>query len=514
MERDESKHNLSEEISIVKGTFYGVLGVICRIGFLFLVNLFLARELGAEDYGIWSLNFIILGFGNVLALLGIERSLGRFIGKYRGQKEKEKVVQTVNVGIILTLTCSLFISFLLFIFSSNIADFFRTEELSWVLKMMSFVFIPAALIEIIASIFQGYENIMISRIINSFIPSSFWFVGIGLLTVFGTINLFNVSISYIISFWLAGGIGIYLLNRFLFIGKMNRFLFLKRTLNSIKEQGSILLRFSFPLLLFNFLLLFGIYADSLIIGYFLGVRKLGIYNIAFRIARLTPFLLLGSTDVLIPLMSKNLAKEKPKEIINELYLRVTKWSFTVTLLIALTLIIFSNFFLGWFGKDYLAGSSVLKLLLIAYLIYALVGPTEAMNIAIGSSKFVAGYTLLGALISVTLCWLLVPIFDIEGAAVASIISMLLIKTIAFLKLKIIDGINIFYTRYVVFLVLSVFIGAGVGFIINRFVNSNIYGVILFVPFFILFELLVLKRLHLIDRKDVIIKDIIFTKFSL
>lgn len=512
MEQNKFKYGLLEEISIARGTFYGCLGVICRVGFLFFVSLFLARELGPKDYGIWSLSFIILSFANTLVLLGLERALGRFIGKYRGRGEKEKIILITSTGVFLTLFCSLFISFLLFVFSSNIADVFKTKELSFLLKIMSFVLIPTALLEIIGSIFQGYENIMISRIINSFIPSFFWLVSITLLGILGAINLFNVSIFYIVSLWAAGGVGIYLLKKFLPIERTSRFSFLRISPSYIKNHAGPLLNFSLPLLLFNFLVLASAYADSLIIGYFLGPRKVGIYNIAFRIARLSPFLLLGSMDVFIPNMSKNIAQEKSKEIINKLYLRVTKWSFAITLLVILTLMMFSDFFLSWFGEDYVEGSFALKLLLVAYLIYSLIGPTEGMNIAIGSSRFVAGYTLLGALTSVILCWILVPLLGIEGAALVSIITMLLTKAVAFLKLKIVDGLNIFYKEYVIFIILAISMGAGIGFVINTFINSNIYGVILFGLIFGFFELLILKRLRLIDEKDISIRNKIFQNF--
>jgi O-antigen/teichoic acid export membrane protein len=347
MNPEISKKDLIEEISIVRGTFYGSIGVISRVGFLFLVNLFLARGLGVEFYGIWSLNFIILTFGNFLVLLGLEKGISRFIGQYRGSGKKQGINQIINSSIILVLLSSLTASILLFVFSSDIASFFKIEELSWMLKIIAFTFFPAALIEIIGSIFQGYENIKVSRAINSFIPSFLWLAAVGLLMVLGKVNLLNVSLSYLFLIWISGAVGVYFL--FQFLKKESMKISLKSTLDSAKP----LLSFSSPLLLFNFLTLVTVYIDSLIIGYFLGAYQVGIYQVAFRIARLSPFLLLGTADIFVPLISKNLAKKDfKKSSISQLYLRATKWAVVPTLLVVLSLMVFSDFFLSWFGQEF------------------------------------------------------------------------------------------------------------------------------------------------------------------
>jgi O-antigen/teichoic acid export membrane protein len=147
------------------------------------------------------------------------------------------------------------------------------------------------------------------------------------------------------------------------------------------------------------------------------------------------------------------------------------------------------------------------------LIFALAGPTEAMNIAAGRTKFVAGYALVGALASFILNLLLIPELGIEGAGLVAIFSILLMKIIALSKLKTKDKIALFKPQYVNFIIFSILIGLALGFSIEKFISSNLLGVILFAVLFFAFEILILKKFNLIDEKDRLLKNLIVLKFS-
>jgi len=506
MEGHKIKSNyelIIDENSVFRGTFYGTIGILYRVLLLFLTNLILARVLGAKLYGIWSLNFVIMTIVNAIGLMGLDQGLSRFIGKYQGEEKIEKVIDTVNTGIVLVLIVSLLSSFLLFFLSSFISKLFNINDLSWMLKIISFTLIPAALVGIIGSIFQGYENIKISRIINSFVPSSFWMFAVILLLLIKKINFLNIYLAYLISTWLSAGVAlIFLIQNF---SQRRISISLKSVFNSVKKMLGSLLSFCTPLLLFNLLTLIREFTDTFLIGYFLGTYEVGIYQVAFRIARLVPFLFLGTRDIFTPLISKKLVKDNyNKDSINELYLRTTKWLFAPTLLIIFTIMMFPDFFLTLFGGEFLQSSSSLKLLLWAYFIYGVVGPVDSLNVALGSTKFIAGYTLLGAITSIIFNLLLIPRFGVEGAAISAFLSILLIKIISVSKLHIIDDVTLFRSRYILFVIFSTFIGFVYGFLLRRVINNVLYGVIFFIILFGLFELLILKKLHLIDEKDKIL----------
>ncbi|MBN2121169.1 MAG: oligosaccharide flippase family protein [Candidatus Omnitrophica bacterium] len=501
------KEKLVEEISVVRGTFYGSMGVASRIIFLFLANLILARSLGPASYGVLSLVFLIVTLGNAIVIMGLDRGLSRFIGRFRADNQKDALAHTVKSGIVLSGGLSILFSLLLFIFSSGLAAVFGMPRLSWMLKIISFTFLPAAFIEVVGSVFQGYENIKISRAVTSFIPSFLWFFASGLLVFLRKATLLNFCLYYVALTWLSGIVAFYFLVR-----SFSNLFRAGALLHSLKETAFSLFSFCLPLLLFNFLALASVYVDSFLIGYFLDAYKVGIYQVAFRIARLSPFVFLGLRDVFIPLMSRNLAqRDLAYESINETYVRVAKWVSALTFLIIITIMVFSDFFVGWFGKEYLESSLVLKILLIAYLVYSLFGPTEAMNIALGSTRFVAGYTLLSAVTAAVLNWIIIPRFGIIGASWVAVVSIAVMKLVAFIKLYKINRIILFKASYTSFIVVSFFGGLLFGFSIFRFINTGLYGILLFIPCFAVFEVFTLKKLGLIDQKDLALLKLIFIK---
>ena len=106
MEEKAARDKIADEISIVRGTFYGSAGIVARIVFLFIANLLLARYLGPDKYGAWSLCFLLITLGNALVIMGFDRSVSRFIGNFRGQAKDEEVLETVDAGIALSLGAS------------------------------------------------------------------------------------------------------------------------------------------------------------------------------------------------------------------------------------------------------------------------------------------------------------------------------------------------------------------------------------------------------------------------
>jgi len=488
----KGNYELRDEVSLARGSFYGASGVVFRVVFLFLANLILARKLGAGSYGVWALNFLILSFGNVISFLGLNRGLSRFIANYRAERKLAEIDKVIGSSLFLSILVSAGVCLSLYGLSSYAGRLFRIPSLSAILKITSFTFIPLAFIETVGAIFQGYEDIRLSRLINSFFPSLLWFFGVVLL-VFTKISLLKIAFIYLFSFWIAGLISIFFLwSRKLFTKIEVSFFFLKE-----------IFKFCLPLLFFDFLTLVTVYTDSLLIGYFLGPYKVGIYNIAFRIARLTPLLLLGNMDIFTPVIAKNLKEISYDNLkINELYLRNTKWIFILTSGVIFTIIFFPEFFLGLFGKDYVQGTLVLRLLLIGYLIYTLFGATEAMNIGLGDTKFVAFYTFIGALFSISFNFLLIPRLGIKGAGITAIISIFLMKGIAYYKLCRYNRVNLFRKEYIKFLFYSFLTAIGIGFFVLIFTEGGFFSVLLFIILFFMLQYLILKFLDMIDEKDI------------
>ena len=501
------KEEIKDEISLVRGSFYGSSGIISRIIFLFIVNILLARKLGPTNYGIWTLNFLILSFSNIISFLGLNRGVSRIIGYYRGQRKLGEINTIIGTSLTLGIGTAIFLSMILFLCSSSIANLFRISILSWMLKIGAISLLPITFLEITGAVFQGFENIKLARIVNSFLPSLLWLVGVLFLMVSTNITLKKLTVVYLSCFLSAGIIGwIICIYSKTFIFKTARF-----SISMINP----LLQFCLPLFFFDILTLIRVSANTLLVGYFLTPHHVGIYNVALRIARLTGFILLGNMDIFTPLISKNLASNNlvnPR--IKELYLRSAKWIFVFTSLMIVTLMLFPNLFLSFFGKYYVEGSAVLRLLLVGYLLYIIFGPTEAMNIALGNTKFVAAYTFIGSASTIFLSLYLIPYMEINGAAISMVISILLMKTIAFCKLQYHDKISLLKSKYFKLVIVSLLSGGTCGLLIVNLLGNIFSAVFIFLICFSVIHFFILKMLNMIDKKDIIIFNLILNKFRM
>jgi O-antigen/teichoic acid export membrane protein len=162
-------------------------------------------------------------------------------------------------------------------------------------------------------------------------------------------------------------------------------------------------------------------ADIYILAHFFGPEVVGIYGMASPTAGIIPSFAIALSAVLLPELSKlkSIEKEGLRNILVSL-----KASFNITLPVALSLFAFSNpiiYFL--FGVQ--QGGWVLKLLAIGMLFYSIFYIASTSLQAIGKQWTPMKITVLIAAINVVLNYLLIPKYDINGAAFATMVSCII-----------------------------------------------------------------------------------------
>jgi O-antigen/teichoic acid export membrane protein len=151
---------------------------------------------------------------------------------------------------------------------------------------------------------------------------------------------------------------------------------------------------------------------------------------------------LGSILVIyVPILSGLYAKKMLKEIrVN--FSIVTKWLCSLTLPLFIFLFIFSEQTIVYlFGPNYVDASNALRILSISLIINNYVGPCGATLVAMGKPRFIMYATLSTAIINIILNAMLIPEYGIEGAAIASAISVISINIIKSIKLYRMSGVT-------------------------------------------------------------------------
>jgi len=163
--------------------------------------------------------------------------------------------------------------------------------------------------------------------------------------------------------------------------------------------------------------------DVILIGLFRGPTDAGLYAVATRGAQLISFLLYGVNAALAPDISRLVARGELDQL-QRIVTRSTRLVVAFSLPIAAVFVLFGPQLLAFFGPEYVAAAPVLAILSVAQLVNAATGSVGNLLTMSGHERDAAGGFVFAAVLNLVLNLVLIPAFGIVGAAIASAISLI------------------------------------------------------------------------------------------
>lgn len=395
-----------------------------------LTSIITTRVLGAELFGIYSL---VQSWGSLLAnisSLGLNGTNLRFIPTYKGlgdwQRIKGSILWTLRVSFIISLIITLFVLFFPSLFCeifvhrpNNISKETFETNIVGAFRFYAVSILMTALYQVMISSLNGLQEIKYKVLSNEIIGSAAKIISLIVFILFGW-DLYAALGSNLVQ-----DITIFLVSQFFLIK-----VFPKLTSRSLKAvyEKSKMNKFAAALFTNSLLNKYTFQLDILFLGYFHSMRDVGIYTVALR---LQPFIYLPHytiTTIFGPLVAELYTLGKLEELKN-LYRTVTKWSFSVSLPIFATLVLFANDILKIFGKDFTEGRILVIIMGVANVIHDLVGLSGNMIMMTGRIKINLYNSIVTALVNVIFFSVLIYQFGITGAAWAYLISVAIMDTI-------------------------------------------------------------------------------------
>jgi O-antigen/teichoic acid export membrane protein len=169
-------------------------------------------------------------------------------------------------------------------------------------------------------------------------------------------------------------------------------------------------------------LLFG-YIDTLILGFFREDSEVGVYRVAVQFSVVVSFGLTVLNQLLHPYISK-LYTNNDFDKLQKLIVSSSLAILGIAAIPALLLLIFGEYILDIiYGVEYVAAALALKVLVLGQLINAAIGSVGALLNMTGHEKDSMKGLLVAIAVNVLLDLILIPLYGIEGAAVASATSL-------------------------------------------------------------------------------------------
>lgn len=220
-------------------------------------------------------------------------------------------------------------------------------------------------------------------------------------------------------------------------------------LSGIRPQQIIKTKFNYDLLNFSYPFMFVIilqtfmhWMDILMLGYFTNASTVGLYHPAARTAGLLQALLISFISIYAPMISQ-FHSEKNILKMNQTYKMVSRWLLVFSIPISIMFILFPENILSLFGKEYISSANVLIILTISTLLQAIFGaasPTLGMS---GFTRLVLINTCVAFILNLGLNYTLIPLYGINGAAYATLITLTIVGFIRATQVRIFLKMNLF-----------------------------------------------------------------------
>jgi len=404
----------------------------------YVLTLIIAHLFGADGLGEYILAITILRLFTLFAKVGLDITSIRFIASF-ASKNKWRSIFSFRKQVLLILSVSSILSSLLMYFLAiPISDLINTNYRY--IQLNAFFVLPMAFFML------NYESLRGLKRIAEF--SFFYRVSQALFSIILIIILYQ--------FFQSSEIPIYAyLISVLIVSILSFFSFtywLKEMSDSEEEavlevkSYSNLLKISIPLMFAQSVQFVMSWTDKLMLGSMSTLEEVGIYHTAFKLSMFAAVALMAINSIASPKFAEMFANNDMiglKKIVRQ----STKMIFWTSLPLVIIFFMFPEFLLGLFGEEFKVGVTAFIFLSCGRLFSSFSGSVGNILQMTGNQNILAKILFFAAVMNIGLNLYLIPIYGINGAALASMISLIIWNSAMILAVKKKLG---FYTFYIPF----------------------------------------------------------------
>ncbi|MEM7010452.1 MAG: polysaccharide biosynthesis C-terminal domain-containing protein [Verrucomicrobiota bacterium] len=204
---------------------------------------------------------------------------------------------------------------------------------------------------------------------------------------------------------------------------------LRRSRDESQVQTRQLLQLSLPMMVGEFGIILLGRTDHIMLEMLGSTEDAGVYGVVLRLSGLVLFLPGAVGAIAAPKIAAIFANKDAAEF-RKVALMVARFMFWSALLPTVIFSVSPGFWLGWFGEGFERGGFALIILCLASLIAASTGFVGSILNMTGSEKFYRNLIIAVFATNIVLNVALIPILELQGAALASLVSAVLLNTVA------------------------------------------------------------------------------------
>jgi O-antigen/teichoic acid export membrane protein len=390
-------------MTVIKNSYWNILAIVVSSIVAIPALGLLARILGVELFGVFTLMFSFIGYASVFDM-GISRALVRCISINRNSASDIKEYLFIASAFVFVI--SLFIGVLIYLFRLEIVGIFNVTD--------------AVRIDVTNSLFYvsfSVPFLLLNIVWQSYLEGLERFKELSLLKVLANILLSVIPFVFVfyyrtIDMAVAGLVLARILSFFIFFGYAYRSLFNEAEYKVLNfDKLNELFKFGGWLTVSNLISPLMVYFDRFVLTSTVGATSVALYTAPAEILSKMQMIPSAISKAIFPKLSSNMDRE------------VVKYSFIlmgiVALGLAIPLFIFSSWVLEvWLGQGYEGASLTLRILLVGFIFNALAQIPYTCIQARGYSNITARVHLAEVFPYFVILYFLVSSYSYLGAAVA------------------------------------------------------------------------------------------------
>lgn len=425
--------------SVTRGTLVMMLGTLGFVAESFVSRVILVRYLTPTEWSQFSIALTVAGLLSALGTIGLPAAVARSLPFEPGDRERRTIVRS---SVRVVLPASLAVSSFMVVLSLPIGTTFKAPLLA-----ETFVFFAASvglaiLGALIASIFQGYEqvlpNALFVQVLNPSLFIVFLLAGLGLGP--GGLTYPEALVAYLVS-------GVVAFVPLVLYARVK----LPKLLPAGPSDPGIspkLIAFAMPLFVVAVLGFAVNNADSLVLAG-LDRSAVGQYSADLSLARLIQ-VGVGSLAYIILPVTARFVRLGDTSSVQTTYATATKWMALTSLPLFLVFFFYPGHALAFvYGANYLGAPVPLQILVAGAFASTLVGPSTAVQVSFGQTRLLLYNTVVASAADLLLSVALVPGYGTTGAAIAWTVANALYPALSLAELAFLTGVHPFKGHYVV-----------------------------------------------------------------
>ncbi|MBD3287659.1 oligosaccharide flippase family protein [candidate division KSB1 bacterium] len=469
--------------------------------FFYVNSVIITRTIGADLYGLFFLGNIIALIGSMIARLGLDYSILRFVALFKGRNQRERIFKTVNSGLVISILAGIIVVLIIGVLAPYLAkSVFRKPQLVSVIILLAAGIPFTNIIAMLVNLFLGLNQVKFKVLIENIMLPLIKLLLIILLFKSG-MQLRGVVYATIGSAFLVAVYGLFFTTR--------RF---PQIRNSGFENNKKLMSFSLPILGESILNYIISWIDILILGYYASSAEVGILGIVYRISIVLVFVQYSFNAIFSPMISELYGTNRLCRL-EQLFKLQTRWAFSFTLPLLILIILFPSHIMQVFGNSFVDGALALVIISIGRFSDTVVGASGLMIMMIGKPKINTINSLIILIIKIILNIILIPKFGLLGAAFAGAVSILLMDIMRVCEVYYILKIHPYSIKFIKPLIAAAASFAVISLVTNKSgsISTTIPELILYAALFLGSYFSVLYFLKLDEQDEFVLKSF-YSKF--